>query len=633
MSKNLKKPFYYSFLLLLLPFALSANATTDEPINPNKDYHSYANIDEVVMTHIDFDLAADFDKNQLSGSVELTLKYLQPEAKELILDTKALDIQKVERLVNDTYQDANWKLGETDATLGTPLVIQLEDKTEKVKVHYATTDASDGLNWAAPEQTSDKKHPFMYSLSQTIYGRTWFPHQDTPAIRVTYNANITTPENLLALMSADNDPKTERDGNYQFTMPQPIVPYLIAIAVGDFSFHEISDRSGIYAESSVLKKAAWEFGNTEDMIEKTEGMYGDYAWGRYDLLVMPPSFPFGGMEHARLSFITPTVITGDRGLVQLISHELAHSWSGNYVTNRTWRDLWLNEGFTKYVENRVIESVFGKERANMELVISMHEVEENLVSLEPQAQILAIDLRGQHPDAVFTHIPYAKAQLFLVFLEQRVGRDTFDKFVNTYFTDFAWSTLSTEEFETYLYATLLRENPQAFTKEEVKQWIYEPGYPDFGPKPQAKAYEIVDEKLKAFIAGEIQAQDIGFDEWMIHQKTHFINSLPSDIAADKLAALDDAGNLSDNQNIKLAYTWMLYCSKAGYQKALDQRLEKLLTEQGRIAFTKGLYKTLLEHNAQLATDIYKKAKPGYHPITVWEVDRVFKAHNEKKASL
>jgi len=604
-------------------FSIAFPALAEEAIDPQRDYHSYANVDDVAMSHVYLNLKADFENGRLSGYSELTLSHLNPEATEVVLDTKALEISSVEALAGETFIQAKFTLGETDDDLGAPLTIAIASGTQKIRVHYNTTEASDGLNWASPEQTHDKIHPFMYSLSQSIYGRTWFPHQDTTRIKVTYSADIETPTELLALMTADNDPNTERDGLYHFDMPQPIVPYLIALAIGDFAFTPISERSGIYAEAGIIEAAAYEFADIEKMIQAVEAIYGDYAWGRYDLLIMPPSFPFGGMEHARLSFITPTVITGDRGLVGLISHELAHSWSGNYVTNGTWRDLWLNEGFTSYVENRTVESIFGKAQASMELADSFVDLMEEMDNLEPGEEILAIDLRGQHPDAVFTEIPYSKAQLFLSFLESRVGREGFDKFVKGYFADFAWSTITTDVFETYLMEHLGKDFPGAFTEAEIQTWIHEPGYPDFGLKPSSAAYDVVDAAVANLAAETVKAADIDMSDWIIHQRIHFVDGLPEDLNPETIAEVDTAMGLSTSGNIKLAYQWMLYAAKTGYAPALDARLEQLLTEQGRIAYTKGLYRELLKTDPERAETVYAIAKPTYHPITVWEVDRVF----------
>ncbi len=594
------------------------------PIDPQRDYHSFANVDDVVMTHVYLNLDADFFAKRLKGYVELDLKRIDPAATTLVLDTKALDIATVELVTSTGLTPAKWEMGAADETLGTPLSIEIGTEASKVRITYATTDGADGLNWAEPAQTNDKKQPFMYSLSQSIYGRTWFPQQDTPRIRVTYAADITTPKDLLALMSADNDPNAVRDGTYHFEMPQTVVPYLIAIAVGDLHFQPISDRAGVYAEAGMLEKAAWEFADSEKMIKAVEALYGPYQWGRYDLLIMPPSFPFGGMEHARLSFITPTVITGDRGLVDLISHELSHSWSGNFVTNGTWRDLWLNEGVTSYVENRVIEALYGKERADMDLVVNHEDALAAINDLPPEAQMLAIDLRGQHPDAVFSDIPYTKGMLFFKFIEERIGRTAFDAFLKQYFEDFAWGTITTDVFETYLKSGLMKTHPEAFTETEMTEWIHQPGYPAFGPVPKAAGYALADATLAKLISGELAAGDVDTQGWMIQQQLRLIKGLPLDMDAAKLNDLDAALGLSTTGNIRLAYEWLLFAAKAGYMPALDARFEQLMTEQGRIAFTKDLYKAVLAVDPERAKSVYAKAKPGYHPITVWEVDQVFK---------
>lgn len=602
--------------------AQTSSADTLKPMSMARDIHSYANIDEVQMTHVYLNLNVNFERKVLEGYADLTIDHVKPNTKRLILDTKALKISKVQTLVGEQWVDAKYTLGKADKTLGSALTIAIAADTAKVRITYETTADSDGLSWAAPAQTFGKEKPLMYSLSQSIYGRTWFPQQDTPAIRVTYAADIKAPSDLVAKMSAVNPPDITHTGQYHFDMPQPIVPYLIALSVGDYAFSALSPRSGVYAEKGMIDKAAHEFADTEKMIQAVESNYGKYAWDRYDILVMPPSFPFGGMEHARLTFATPTIITGDRGLVSLVSHELAHSWSGNLVTNRYWRDLWLNEGFTTYVEKRVIEKIYGADRADLERAVLYQETMDEMKDLEPAAQKLAINLKGHHPDDVFSEIPYGKGSMFLTTLEHAYGREAFDAFTNQYFKDFTWKTITTEEFERYLYAHLIDKFPGKMSHAKIKEWIYQAGYPKDGYVPSAKGFAPVDAALKQFVDGSITAAQINTEGWTINHWQHFIQSLPTHVAASKLDDLDAQFKLTQSSNLILEYYWLRYALQAKYQAPVTQRLASFLSEQGRIKLTKPLYQEMIKtpEGVKLARQMFAQTRDSLHPIVVWEIE-------------
>jgi leukotriene-A4 hydrolase len=182
---------------------------------------------------------------------------------------------------------------------------------------------------------------------------------------------------------------------------------LIALTVGDLSFTSTGSRTGVYGEHEVVESAAHEFAEAEKMVEAAEDLYGPYLWRRFDILILPPSFPFGGMENPGLIFATPTLIAGDRSSVSVIAHELAHAWLGNLVTNATWSDSWLNEGFTTYIEYRIQERLYGKSRSEVEQVLAQQRLAEEMANLEPRDQVLHIDLDGRDPDCGATLVPYA----------------------------------------------------------------------------------------------------------------------------------------------------------------------------------------------------------------------------------
>lgn len=590
-----------------------ADAEKVTHIQSGKDYHSLSNPEAVKVTHIDLDLTADFTAHILKGTAALTYKRVQPDASELVVDTRALDIQGV----TANGKSVEFTLDKADPELGSALRIQLPTGVNKVTIAYQTSSEASGVQWLTPAQTAGKNHPFLFTQAQAVHARSFIPLQDSPQVRVTYNATIHTPDDLLAVMSAANDPQTPRDGEYEFSMPQPIPSYLIALAIGDLHFKAMGERTGVYAEPALLDAAAAEFEDTESMLIATEKKYGPYRWDRYDLLILPPSFPFGGMENPRLSFITPTVIAGDKSLVSLIAHELAHSWSGNTVTNATWRDLWLNEGFTTYLTYRIMEMVYGHDRFRMEAVLGYQDLEADIADLPENDQILAIDLRGRNPDDVFSNIPYEKGALFLRELEQKVGRDNFDAFLMNYFEHFAFQSITTDEFLAYLQDTLLKQYPDKLDQARIEQWIFAPGIPEGAPHPTSNAFTLIDDARSAWLAGDLFVADIQTANWTTHEWLYFLNNMPETLSNEQLVALDSAFNLTQSKNNEIAHSWLMIAVRNEY-KAAYPRLHDYLVHIGRNKLVKPLYRALSQtpEGKAFAKKAFEQAKPGYHPLTV-----------------
>lgn len=549
-----------------------------------RDIHSFANTEEARVRHVELDLAVGFAEKKLRGAATLTL---EGAAKRLVLDTRDLTVMRV------NGSSSGFTVGERDKFLGAPLTIEMPAGARSVVVEYETLPGASGLQWLEPAQTAGKRHPFLFSQSQAVHARSWMPVQDSPGVRVTYSARIHAPVPLKALMSA----RIIRDGH--FHQPQPIPPYLIALAVGDLAFQAVSARCGIWAEPAMLKAAAREFEDVEKMVQAAEALYGPYRWGRYDLLVLPPSFPFGGMENPCLTFATPTVIAGDKSLVSLVAHELAHSWSGNLVTNATWRDFWLNEGFTTYIERRIQEALYGRARSEMEFAIETGELANEMKELPAGDQKLAIDLTGRDPDDGMTQVPYVKGALLLRMLEEKYGRAKFDAWIRGYFDRFAFQSITTEQFVECLHET--------FPGEDVRAWIEEPGLPRTAPRV---TYDFETKPRKGWAT----------QEWL-----HWLRQMPENITAAQMATLDRDWDFTSTGNSEVAAQWLLMSIRAGYRPA-ERRLEQFLIEVGRRKFVKPLFEELVKtaEGKVRARKIYEKARPGYHPITQATVDAILK---------
>ena len=583
----------------------------------NHDYHSFANSDEVKVNHLSLSLTTNFETKQLTGQVELTLEYINSQATELWLDTRDLTITAVLSAVGEALE---YCLDKQNDTLGQRLNIQLATATTHVVIHYHTSPQAQGLQWLTPEQTSGKQLPFLFSQSQPINARSWIPLQDTPKARITFDAVINVPQGMRAVMSAMNDASAELNGVFTFTMEKPMPTHLLAVAVGDIAFGELGARTGVYAEPEVLAAAVAEFEDTESMVAVAESLLGPYQWGRYDMLVLPPSFPFGGMENPRLAFMTPTLIAGDKSLVSTVAHELAHSWTGNLVSNATWRDLWLNEGFTTYFTNRIVEAVYGKELAELEVVLENGRLQEAISATPIAQQTLPANMQDQDPNEAFNRFTYDKASMFVHDLEKRLGREVFDKFLFDYVQAFAFEAITTETFIDYAKQTLLKQHSDKITETELLQWVYGEGMPSWFVAPTSNSLVKVTMALRAFDDGAA-ASSLMTQGWRVHHWQYFLNNLPDQVSHQALSDLDYTFEFTQSTNAEIAFDWFRVAVRNRYQSVLPY-VEAYLIKIGRGKFVKPLYAELVSAGFAVdAKQIYAKAREGYHPSIAVMLDQ------------
>ena len=598
------------------------NAPMDASDNSAKtsyamDSHSFSRPEEAVTTHLELDIHVDMVEHRISGTATYDLR--RNGGDSVIFDTDGLTI---ERVTLGDGSEAKFTLGES-TFMGRSLNVALPKGMDKVAITYSTAPDAKALQWLSPAQTAEKKFPFLFTQGEAILTRSWIPIQDSPGIRITYNAHVTVPSDLMAVMSATNPQEHSPDGSYSFGMDKPIPSYLIALAVGDLGFKATGKRTGVYAERSVVDTAAWELADMEKMVEAAEALYGPYRWGRYDVIILPPSFPFGGMENPCLTFATPTILAGDRSLTSLVAHELAHSWSGNLVTNATWNDFWLNEGFTVYFEHRITEELYGKDYNDMTSLLGYQDLLENIAQIDtsahPEDSALLVELAGRNPDDGMTDVPYEKGYGLLRLIESKVGRPKFDAFLRGYFDHFAFQSITTDTFKDYIRKNLLEPEQ---VQVDLANWIDKPGIPADFIIPVSDKFNLVDAQLANWNNGAA-AKELATSDWGTFQWMHFLRHLPKGQTEKRMDDLDATFHFTASGNSEILAAWLEQCVKNDHEKAYG-KLDEFLTTVGRRKFLTPLYHELMatDKGKAIARKIYGHARPNYHSVSVRTMDEM-----------
>jgi leukotriene-A4 hydrolase len=590
-----------------------------------KDTRSYARPLEARVTHVALDLKADFAAKRIGGTATLDVQ-AKPGAKAVVLDSKGLDLKSV---TDGDGKPLRYALGKADPDLGAPLTVELNG-ARRIRIAYVSAPNAEALQWLTPEQTAGKKHPFLFSQGQAILNRSWIPTQDSPGIRQTWEARIVVPEPLKAVMSGERltpqgEPAEGGGRAFRFRMDKPVAPYLIALAAGDIAFQSLGPRTGVYAEPATIRAAAAELADTEKMVAAAEKLYGPYRWGRYDMIVLPPAFPYGGMENPTLTFLTPTFLAGDRSLVGLVAHELSHSWSGNLVTNAVWPDSWLNEGVTSYFENRIMEALYGPGRAGQEAALSWADMESAFTELGADSPGTRLHNPDETTEGGASGIVYDKGAIFLRTMERIVGRERFDSWLRSYFDRHAFQPMTSARFLADLRANLVKGDKTLEQKLMLDEWVYKPGLPANAARPDPKAFAPVDEALRAFNAGGAAPADL-WGRWTTAERLRFLNGLPRELPQPRLTELDRALQLSGGRNAETLFAWLQLALANRYQPAVPAA-ERFLMSMGRGKFVVPLFKTLLaqgEWGRAIAAPLWQRARPTYHSVTGGRVEELMK---------
>ncbi len=629
------------FQILILILALLSFSTCSGPNQENEqsqqkdpdtksqksiidDPHSYAKPWQAVIDHLELNIEVNFEEKQISGTASYRITN-KTQADSIYLDTRNLTIKEVTLGENGTTS-TGYTLGEKQKHMGRPMAIDIGPKTKWINIQYQTNPDAGALQWLDPKQTEGGEHPYLFTQSQAILARTWIPIQDGPGIRFTYDARVKVPEGLMALMSAENPKQKAEDGVYEFEMKQPIPAYLMALAIGNIEFEPIGEKTGVYTEPGLMKASVHEFGNLDSMMAVAENLWGSYKWGRYDLLVLPPSFPFGGMENPRLSFITPTILAGDRSLTALVAHELAHSWSGNLVTNATWNDFWINEGFTMYAEWRIMEELKGDDYENMLTKLAYQGLEKHMAEIgadNPMTK-LHMDLEGQDPDDALTPIPYDKGGFLLKRIEEVFGREKFTNFLKKYFEEFTFETMNSDQFIQYYREHLVKGDTAKANKVAIEEWVYGTGLPKNATEPNSERLQQVAKSLDKWQNGNKPVKSLDTEDWSAHEWQYFLTNLPEQLNIEQMKTLDKAFGFTNSNNSEIQADWYELALKNDYEPAYN-KIKAFLKNVGRRKFLTPLYEAMMASGKEsMAKNIYEEARPNYHTISKTSIDQIVK---------
>ena len=611
-----------SFFLILIILISKTN---------QKELNTFSNYDIIFQTNINVHFIVDFDNKKVDGEVTISFKALE-DGEVIILDTKSLIIKSIK---DNTGNELDFKLDNYYRleSHGVPLKIYKEyskDDTFDITIEYSTTKDCMAIDWLEPEQTSGGKYPFMYSQCQSILCREMLPIQDTPAVKMPVQISITVPEELIGLAAGLFVEEINNGNNKTFiyALDIPIPSYLIAIAAGDIGSQNVSERCTIYAEKTVVEKAAWEFSDTEKFLKIAENYIGEYVWEQYNILVLPPSFPFGGMENPTLTFLTPSLIAGDKSLVSVVAHEISHSWTGNLVTNENWPDFWLNEGFTMFIERKILSSHKDKDMAKLDAMVGLSNLKADIIAFGESKSFSSLEpnLLGRNPDDAFNKVPYEKGFNLLYYLENKVNNDDiFQKFMRSYIDKFKKGVVKYMDFRTF-FETFIKNNVKDWEKIlndiDWDTWVFAPGFPPVENDFSNKYADEVDQAVKDFYENKLGDDFVKkFKDWFTLLKQNFLNKIKEsdiELSETQLEFLNEKLELIQGKyNVEVSCSYYLTVLYHGtLSTKFEESLVDFLGKHGRINYIRPLFSALARRNKELAIKTLDKYRNFYHSIII-----------------
>uniref|UniRef100_A0A3P8Z2K2 Aminopeptidase B n=1 Tax=Esox lucius TaxID=8010 RepID=A0A3P8Z2K2_ESOLU len=589
------------------------------------------------IKHFHLDLSLDFEQRTLRGTETLQLKCIQDSQTELLMDIHpSLSIQDVSFC--GTEEDSGSVkvefLTRNFTSYGTTLVVKCPSPCKieediQVVIQFVASDGP-GVCWLKPEQTAGKAKPYVFTQGQAVLNRSFFPCFDTPAVKSTYSASVKVPDGFTAVMSASKGEHRKADNTFLFTMEQPIPSYLVALAVGDLVSAEVGPRTRVWTEPCLLQAATEEYdGVIEEFLAVGEKLFGPYVWGRYDVLFMPPSFPFGGMENPCLTFVTPCLLAGDRSLADVIVHEICHSWFGNLVTNANWGDFWLNEGFTMYAQRRVCTEIYGEAYASLEAATGralLRQHMDNTGEDHPLNKLRVKIKPGVDPDDTYNETPYEKGFCFVSYLAHLAGEQSrFDAFLKAYIDKFKFRSIMAEDaLEFYLeyFPDLKKKDVHKIEGLEFDTWLNVSGWPPYLPDLSAgqslmKPAEQLSELWGAEGLDMTSIRKINIQAWKTYQTAYFLEKIieKSPLPRGNIEKLEgEYPHIVKSNNAELRLRWAQIIAKNQHQPGY-QHVRNFLSCQGKQKYTLPVYRALWngsEETRALATEIFNATSHQLH---------------------
>lgn len=612
-------------------------------INEKHEKSSVANTKDVIQRHISLNWNVSFSSKIISGHADISFD-VKNSISFVDLDTRALEIEKVELLSDKkSGNSASFELSDanliTEAQKSSKLRIifaqEIPEKTRLVvRIFYQTAPNASGVQWLAKEATKDKVEPYLFSQFQAIHARSCIPCQDIPEAKITYDATVKTENsNQTCLMSAlaDTPQEGDKENNiFRFKQPVNMPSYLVAFVVGHLDSREIGPRSRVWAEPSMVEAAAYEFAETEDFIKTAEAIVGPYVWGRYDLLVLPPTFPFGGMENPCLTFVTPTLLAGDRSLANVVAHEIAHSWTGNLVGCQTWEHFWLNEGHTVYLERKIGYRLYGADYNELANIEGQKALQGSIDAFGADNLLTAMcpTLDGVDPDDAFSSVPYEKGCGLITYIEQILGgRDVMEPWFKAYVENFSYKTATSQEWKDFLYSYFPDKHDILDSKVDWDMWFHQSGMPE-----QLPTFDDTLEKECIAIAqswvdskSEVDHTKSEYDHLNTLQKIILFGHLEENEKLDA-ACWEAITNIYDMENVnnsEIRFQWIMFGLRTLTEKAFKAG-EEMVRNQGRMKFTRPLFKSLNKMDRERTLTIYQEIRPFMHPTTADMVSKDLK---------
>ncbi|KAK5877208.1 hypothetical protein CesoFtcFv8_026474 [Champsocephalus esox] len=591
---------------------------------------SFSSVSHFLTRHLNLALHVDFSRHVIRGVLALTVEALQDRLHALTLDCRDLQVFSVKA----NGQAARFTTGPKHAFKGAPLEITLPFDLSRgqhviVEVTYETSPTATALQWLSPEQTAGKEKPYLFSQCQAHHCRSMIPCQDTPSVKHTYYAQVSVPKDLVAVMSAvrdgqEVDPQDNERIIYKFRQPVPMPSYLIAIVVGALESREIGPRSRVWSEKEFVDKAAFEFSETEAMLQAAEALAGPYVWGPYDILVLPPSFPYGGMENPCLTFATPTLLAGDKSLSNVIAHEISHSWTGNLVTNKTWEHFWLNEGHTVYLERMIGRSMEGEPFRQFKAAGGWKELQDSVNTFGANNPLtnLVPSLQDVDPDDAFSAVPYEKGFALLYHLEELLGGpEVFMGFVKSYIQMFAYGSATTDEWKNYLF-TYFKDKVDVLNQVDWDAWMFTPGMPPVKPQYDTaladacialsqRWIKAAEQDLSSFQASDMKPLSS-------HQVIEFLSLLLQEAALPltHVKKMQEVYDLNASENAEIRFRWLRLCVRSRWEEAVPMAM-KMATDQGRMKFTRPLFREVFTFDKyrEEALRMFQSHRGAMHTVT------------------